>query len=205
MDFPISIADADPWAIAIHEAGHLAAGFLLGREILKVTISFQDDGKRGCYYSPIDDNKWNDFDEVVILLAGPRAQIELIPESLPDGKARLFEERIILPMPSARRKPAGVYDSTGWGNDIDYVYKLLCYPDAPTRRMPFHLTHRRIVDLAEQRVLEFCRDPGIQECLRFIAKEILETRGIEGPAVAEVIEKSLLSEAAKGKQFLSWQ
>lgn len=195
--------EEDPWAIAIHEAGHLAAGFLLGRHIEKVTIVIQEDGKRGCYYSPIDDSQWSDFDEVATLLAGPRAQVELIPGSLPDG--RLFEDRIILPMAGPRLMPKGVYDLTGWDKDIEYIYKLLCFPDVPAREMPLNFTHRKIVDLAEVRVREFCRDPQIQGSIVSIAKDILARGQIAGREVEEMIGRSSLSKHADGKGFLSWK
>lgn len=205
MNSAPDISAEDPWVIAIHEAGHLAAGFLLGREIEKVTITIQEDGKRGCYYYPIDDSKWNDFDHVMTLLAGPRAQVEMIPESLSEGKARLFEERIILPMPSPGEMPCGVYDSTGWEFDIKYIYRLLCFPGAPARGMSFQIKHQTIIDRAEQRVRDLFKDTGVQESLRYIAKEIREAELIEGQEVIEVINRSKLIGRTNGKGFLSWQ
>ncbi len=194
-------ADAEPWTIAVHEAGHLAVGILLGRKPEKVAIEFVE-GKRGCFWLPDDD--WNDFCEVASLLAGPRAQVELCPESLPKDKLEQFHDKIIHPMPYRLHLPEGLYDFTGWQHDIMPIYQRLCLPAALARGMPLGYTHGKVVDVAEERVRQFCKHEAIKDSLLHIASKLHALSVVDHLGVEEIITASKLRQNDAATNLLRW-
>lgn len=196
--------DADPWTIAVHEAGHLAVASVLGRETERVSLDCID-GKRGCFYFPIEPENWNDFDEVASLLAGPRVQVELCPESIKQTSLKLFQDKIIQPMTGPRQKPAAIYDSTGWQYDIEPVYTRLTRPDWPAIGMPLSITHRRVIEIAEARLKSFSRDENIRACLIQLAKAIHRDRFLDEGAIRDLIAESNLVGISTNAGHMKWE
>lgn len=191
----------DPLAIAVHETGHLVVGLAFGRKINEVSLDLID-GKRGCYWPEVGRHDWNDFDEVCTLLAGPRAQVELVPRSIPNEGHLKFSVIIIHPMTEFRVIPDGVYDFTGWQHDIRPIYQRLCLPDTPAHNMPRGVTHLRVIQRAEVVVREFMRDDLVQRETRKIAERLLQERRFAGDvAEAAVIDSGLLAFAQQNRWF----
>lgn len=193
---------AEPWTVAVHEAGHLAVGFLLGRKPEKVAIEFVE-GKRGCFWLPDDD--WNDFCEVASLLAGPRAQVELCPQSLPTGKLEQFHDKIIHPMPKLYHIPEGLYDFTGWQHDIMPIYRRLCLPASLAREMPLGYTHSKVIDVAEERVRQFCQHETIKDSLLYIASKLRAQAVVDRLGLEEIITASKLTQNNAATNILRWE
>lgn len=193
----------DPFAIAVHETGHLVVGLAFGRKIDKVSLDFID-GKRGCFFAKVGRHEWNDFDEVCTLLAGPRAQVELVPSSIPNEGHRKFSAIIVHPMTEFRVIPDGVYDFTGWQHDIRPIYQRLCLPDVPAHNMPRGVTHIQVIQRAEVAVRKFMREDLVQrETLRIAATLLLERQFAGDVAMAAVKDSGLLAFAHQN-QWFAW-
>lgn len=84
--------EPDDNIVAIHEAGHLVVEILVGRSPIKVSID-KVDGRRGCFWKTKTERGWDDFSEMLSLIAGPRAQVELLPHSVAEEKLHLFQKK----------------------------------------------------------------------------------------------------------------
>ena len=115
------------------------------------------------------------------LLAGPRAQVTLLPGSVLPEKLPLFQERIIQPSSSRWSLPEGVYDFTGWEFDIRPVYKYLALPDAPADGgFPFGTTRQMVVSRAEEVLLRFFGSSEIRVVTTEVAEALLCRRCLPG-------------------------
>lgn len=195
--------EEDPFAIAVHETGHLVVGLAFGRKIEKVSLDLIDD-KRGCYWPKVGRHEWNDFDEVCTLLAGPRAQVELTPSSLPRESRMKFSEVIIHPITETGMIPDGFYDYAGWQHDIWLVYQRLCLPNAPAHNMPRGVTHLQVIQRAEVAVREFMREDLVQRETLKIAEGLLRERRFSGDVAEAAVKNSGLLAFAHQKQCFAW-
>jgi hypothetical protein len=194
----------DEFAIAVHEAGHLLVGLVFGRKIKMVTLD-PVEKQRGCFWETPPDEKWNDFEEVAGLLAGPRAQVELCPASIPEERLHLFRERIIRPMTEPRRIPAEIYDHMGWQHDITPIYRRLCLPDAPAAGMPRAISHSKVVEMAEHHVLVFFGKDLARATALQIAEYLHSKRVLESADAVAAVERTQLLESAHRERWLQWE
>jgi hypothetical protein len=185
----------DDRTVAFHEAGHLAVGLIVRRTILKVSIDLVD-GKRGCFWKKPEteeeeENGWDVFSDFCCLLAGPRAQITLVPSSLPTEKLSVFAQRIVQPAENRFQPSMKPYDHTGWQHDMEAVYNHLTLPDAPADvsnlRSP---TRLQALDRAEAVLLNCLSARGVTEAVTQVADGILSARLLTGSAAEELVRST---------------
>jgi len=181
------VTEPDDDVIAVHEAGHLIVGVLVGRRALKVSID-RIGSKRGCFWDPESGPDWDDFSEMRCLIAGPRAQITLKPKSVPAERRPLFRDRIIQPSETLWSIPQGVYDFTGWDNDVLPVHDYLRTPHAPADEgWPPCPSHLQVVDRAEEVLLRFFSDTAVQVGTRRVAEALLKARLTQGAEAENLV------------------
>lgn len=198
-------AEPDGNMLAIHEAGHLVVGVLVGRRPIKVSLD-QVDGRRGCFWELETECGWDDFSDMLSLLAGPRAQVALLPQSVAPEKLDRFQERIIQPSPSPWQLPEDVYDFTGWQHDILPVYEYLRMPDAPADAdLPFGTTRSQVVNRAEQVLLNFFVIKEVQRATERIAAILLHARSLDTTDADHIVrqEGDLWKSLSEG--VLAWK
>lgn len=190
MNQPIE-SDAILQTISIHEVGHLVVGMAFDRTPQKVTVIFEN-GIRGCFWQESDDSSWSSFQEICSLLSGPRAQVEILPSSIPSDRLHCFDSRIIQPATDPRTPPVSYYDFTGWEFDVIPVYKMLVRQTWPAsgRDIPFGTSIESVWERAEDRLLELFRIPDVQECVRTIAKPLFENRSLDGSTAASAVNNA---------------
>lgn len=193
----------DEFAIAVHEAGHLLVGLVLGRKIQTVTLDFINQ-QRGCFWDPLADKERSDFVEVACLLAGPRAQVEVCPHSIPKDRIFLFQKRIIQPMTEPRRIPSGIYDYMGWQYDIAPIYERLCLPDAPAAGMPWNMTHSKVIEMVELQLLTFFGNELVRDTVLKVASQLHSQRVLDGDDAVATVGQTPLLETALRKRWLQW-
>jgi len=182
------LADPDPWVVSIHEAGHLIAGVACGRIVEFVSIELVE-GIRGCRWDPSKKHEWNDYSEFLSLLAGPCAQVNCAPDSLPAEKTVLFRERIIQPTENPRSLPEGIYDYTGWRNDVIPIYSRLIMPDAPSD-MGFFVTTSKVVNIAEEKLKSFFEKESNRLGTLEVARKLLKHKIVRGATSAEWVQSN---------------
>ena len=191
----------DDHAIACHEAGHLIAARFRGRGIDKVSLD-RIDGKRGCFQKPAPD-EWTDFDEMLICLAGPRAQVALRPDTLGE-KLAAFESRIIQPQDEPRRIPQ-IYGYTGWQHDVGTVYQLMMMPRAPVDGLTRIVTRTEVLDEVERRVLAFFAVADVVSAGNRIAEWLLEARRVNGSDAESFVASTGILDSAELQALMTWQ
>jgi hypothetical protein len=179
--------DQHPYVIACHEAGHLLLARFRDREIEKVSLDLID-GKRGCFYKCAG-KAWTDYDEILLLLAGPRAQITFHPKSIEEAKFLIFRERILQPQERRGRRPE-IYDNTGWQHDVDPVYVLLTMPDAPVLGLKRTITRREAYERAENALRFFFSEDAVQSAMQKLAEAILEKRFLSGKDATDLVNST---------------
>ena len=190
----------DKW-IAAFEAGHLIIARLVGREIDKVSLEIVD-GKRGCFYRPINEAAWDDWKEHLCLLAGPKAQIEVCPESILEEKLAVFREKIIQDTENRYQIPA-IYNCTGWQHDILPVYEYLCMPDAPVDWQNFGLSRRQLITNVEKSLTSFFAEIVVKAAVVDIAKNLSKVRTLSGGEATEFVQAAGLFEIPAVMNFLT--
>jgi hypothetical protein len=179
--------DQHPYVIACHEAGHLLLARFRDREIEKVSLDLID-GKRGCFYKCAG-KAWTDYDEILLLLAGPRAQITFCPKSIEEAKLVIFREKILQPQARRGQRPE-IYDNTGWQHDVDPVYVLLSMPDAPVFGLKRMVTRREAHERAENALRVFFSEAVVQSAMKKLAEAIFEKRFLSGKDATELVRST---------------
>lgn len=175
--------------LAVHEAGHLIIGVLVGRRPSHVSLD-EVDRRRGCAWEPGTECGWDDISEMLCLLAGPRAQVSLLPHSVNPEKLSRFQERIIQPTQNQWQLPEGIYDCTGWDNDVIPVYKFLTMPDIPEDLdLSLGTTRRQVVDRAEERLKRYFSKNEIQRATERIAVSLLASRRVNAPDAVRLVHQ----------------
>ena len=198
-------AEPDGNMLAIHEAGHLVVGVLVGRRPIKVSLD-QVDGRRGCFWELETECGWDDFSEMRSLIAGPRAQVVLLPHSVAPEKLDLFQARIIQPSPSLWQLPKGVYDFTGWQHDVVPVHEYLAMPNAPAdANLPLGTTRSQVVNRAEEVLLNFFVIKEVQRATERIAAILLHARSLDTTDADHIVrqEGDLWKSLSEG--VLAWK
>lgn len=190
----------DQHAISIHEAGHLIVAVEVGRQLDKVSLD-RIDGKRGCFYK---DQAKNLFAEILCLLAGPRAQVAVAPDSLPPDKLALFQHRILQPAAVRWPPPIAIYDFTGWEFDVIPVYQMLALPDAPAQGLPFPVTHRQAAERAETALVEFFAAKSVRDAVSRISDKLEAARFLDGQTAMELVHHSKVLEDRALCSRLKW-
>lgn len=193
----------DPYAIACHEAGHLLALRFRNRGIEKVTLD-KIDGARGCFLKPVPRDQWTDFDEMLTLLAGPRAQVETCPGSIEPKKLEAFRARIIQPPDDPRFVP-NIYDYTAWEHDVRPVYQMLMRPDWPARGLGFGVTIATVHIEVEKRLAAFFANRNGIEAVCQIAVRLAEARMLSGSDAEALVVATGTLESAELRALMTWQ
>jgi hypothetical protein len=187
-------------ALADHEAGHLIVSVILERGLDQISLE-NIGGVRGCFYPHVDEANWDDFREILCLLAGPRAQVELCPESLTADQQARFAQTISQPRRSLWEIPAG-YDGTYWGPDMDALYTYLAMPFAPVHKLDWGTQRREVVDRAEVRLKAFFSEPDRRARCRQVADVLKAQRRLPGPAAIALVQQHFEMPAARA--LLVW-
>jgi hypothetical protein len=187
MNSPVLQSAAEnQYTIAVHEAGHLIVAVVVGRKLDKVSLD-RIDGKRGCFYS---DYAKDLFAEILCLLAGPRSQVAVLPDSLSAEKLALFENRIIQPSANPLLPPYETYDFTGWEFDIRPVYQMLALPNAPADGLPFLVTAQKAVERAEIVLKEFFAAGSVRVAVSRVGDSLEALRQVDGRSAVELVRCS---------------
>lgn len=186
--------------IAVHEAGHLIVAVEVGRQLDKVSLD-RIDGKRGCFYK---DQAKDLFAEILCLLAGPRAQVAVAPDSLPPDKLALFQDRILQPSAVRWPPPIAIYDFTGWEFDVMPVYQMLALPDAPAQGLPFSVTHRQATERAETALVEFFSAESVRDAVSRISDKLEAARFLDGQTAMELVHRAKVLEDRALCSRLKW-
>lgn len=187
-------------ALADHEAGHLVISVILNRGLKQVSLD-NVDGVRGCFYLEVDEANWDDFREMLCLLAGPRAQAELCPESLTADQRVRFSQTINQPRQSLWVIPAG-YDGTYWGPDMDYLYTYLAMPNAPAMGLAWGIQRQDVVTRAEIRLKAFFNDDERHTLCRRVADILKEKRSLPGLEATTLVQQYFDLELSR--TLLAW-
>lgn len=198
-------AEPEPNVLAVHEAGHLLVGLLIGRELKCVSLDYID-SQRGCFWCSDDDrNQPYEFQKILCCLAGPRAQTEITPNSLLPQKLILFKNQIVQPSLTPRTIPSGVYDYTGWESDVRTVYEYLCYPEAPVlglQSTPVNISD--VVRRAESSLLAFFKIALAQDATKRLALNLLQNRRMDRASAEAAFNEVRRTELSSAAECLSW-
>lgn len=177
----------EPRTIAFHEAGHAIAGMLLQRPFTRLSIVPVNGEPTGCKW---EDGSVDEWVWIICSLAGPRAQIQFCPESLPPEKLALFRETILLPSTQWTN-----YSYTGWFSgkkenplDLDPVLVLLQRPQWPVPGLRC-VTVGELMSAVDETLKAFFDRPSVVEAVTFAAKFLLETPVVTGDTLAELIQQ----------------
>lgn len=193
----------DQHAIACHEAGHLIAARFCERAIDKVSLD-RINGKRGCFYKIASKEKWTIFDEMLTLLAGPRAQVELCPDSIGPEKLAAFRASIIQPEDNPREIPA-IYHYTAWEHDVRPVYQMLTRPDWPAPGLDIGVTVRSVYQEVEKRLLAFFADRAAIAAASEIAARLLDARLLDGGDAEALVKSTGILESEELQDLMAWR
>lgn len=193
----------DDHVIACHEAGHLIAARFCEQAIDKVSLDLIE-GKRGCFYKITGDEKWTCFDEMLTLLAGPRAQVDVRPDSIAPEKLDAFKARIIQPQDDPRFVPH-IYDYTAWEHDVTPVYKMLLRADWPAKGLGGSVTVATVHNEVEERLAAFFADRKGAEAVLHIAVRVAEARILTGGEAEALVAATRILESAELRALMTWQ
>lgn len=173
--------------IAYHEAGHAVAAVATHRTFTRLSIVPVNGEPTGCKWAAkaVADWVW-----ISCALAGPRAQVEFCPASLPDKKLALFRRSVLL-----RRKDWDLYSFTGWfsGNpekpmDLDPVLRLLQRPQWPVPELGA-VTFGRLISDVEETLKRFFRRPNTARAVTLVVDRLLQNPVLSEPQVTHVIQR----------------
>lgn len=187
-------------ALADHEAGHLVLAVILNRGIYQVSLE-NIGNLRGCFYLPVDEANWDDFREMLCVVAGPRAQVELCPESLTAVQRAQYAQTISQPQQSPYQIPKG-YDGTYWGPDMQALYGYLVMPFATAIGLPFGIQRRAVVDRVEIRLKNFFSDPDRRARTRQVADVLKAQRQLPGPDAVALVAQHF--DLVATRSLLAW-
>lgn len=198
-------AEPAPNVLAVHEAGHLLVGLLIGRKLTCVSLDYIE-SQRGCFWSTEEDHHQPDeFQNILCCLAGPRAQTEITPDSLLPEKLILFKKQIVQPSLTPRTIPSDVYDYTGWESDVRAVYEYLCYPEAPVLGLQSTPVNRSdVVRRAESSLLAFFKIALAQDATKRLALNLLQNRRLDRASAEAAFNEVCSPELSSAAECLSW-
>ena len=148
--------------------------------------------------------EWTDYDEFLICLAGPRAQLGLCPRSIDEEKLKRFSMSIIQPKDRHFEIPA-IYDCTGWEHDVRPIYEMLLLPDAPVFVFPKIVTRSQALERAEKGLLRVFADQEILKAVRYVADILLKRRKLNGEQAEQAVVESRVLEIPLMLKSLQWQ